>query len=66
MALCLQCGATLSQDDIGCTRKLINRGATEWFCVPCLAKRFGVAEPLLREKIEEWRAYGCMLFPETS
>ena len=60
---CTVCGAVLTQDDVGATRKLINRGATEYQCVPCLAKHFHVGEEKLREKIEEWRAYGCSLFP---
>ena len=62
---CLDCGAVLSPDDIGATKKLINRGAVEFFCLPCLAKRFGVSEEKLREKIEYWRSTGCLLFVQT-
>ena len=60
---CTECGAALAQDDIGATKKLVNRGETEYRCIPCLAKHFKVTEEKLREKIEEWRAYGCSLFP---
>ncbi|MBO4453301.1 MAG: hypothetical protein J5793_05145 [Clostridia bacterium] len=59
---CASCGAKLNADDIGATRKLINRGAEEFFCVPCLAKRFSVSEETLREKIVYWRSTGCLLF----
>ncbi len=63
MPECLDCGRVLTPDDIGATRKLVNRASTAYRCVPCLAKRFGVSEALLRGKIEEWRSYGCTLFP---
>ena len=65
MPECKECGSTLSPLDIGATKKLINRGAEEFFCIPCLAKHFGVEENMILQKIKEWRAQGCMLFPET-
>lgn len=64
MPECVVCGKPVTPDEIGATRKLINRGATEYLCLPCLAKRFEVSESLLKQKIEEWRSYGCMLFPQ--
>lgn len=64
MPECTECGKALTQDEIGATRKLINRGVTEYCCIPCLAKRFEVPEELLFKKIEEWRSYGCSLFPQ--
>lgn len=60
--VCKKCGRSLSRDDIGATRKLINRGATEYLCVPCLCNHFQISEDSLRKKIEEWRSYGCTLF----
>ena len=63
MPECKECGKTLSTLDIGATKKLINKGAEEFLCIPCLAKHFGVAEDLIHKKIKEWRAQGCMLFP---
>ncbi|PKM62605.1 MAG: hypothetical protein CVU97_04425 [Firmicutes bacterium HGW-Firmicutes-21] len=59
---CIKCGDILVNDDIGATKKLINRGSTEFLCIPCLAKHFNVTEELIRRKIEEYRAYGCSLF----
>lgn len=64
MPECITCGKAVTPDEMGATRKLINRGATEYLCIPCLAKRFEVTEALLHQKIEEWRSYGCMLFPQ--
>lgn len=59
---CIICGKELKSDDIGATKKLINRGATEYLCITCLAKRFNVAEQLIEQKIDAWRRMGCALF----
>ena len=34
---CRKCGKTLTYDEIGIHKKMINRGATEFFCLACLA-----------------------------
>ena len=60
---CRGCGTSLSPDEIGLTKKLINRGATEFFCLICLARHFEVTPDTLREKIREFREMGCALFP---
>ena len=60
----MKCGAELCNDDIGITKKLINRGATEFMCIHCIAEYFGVSEELISKKIEEYRAYGCSLFTD--
>ena len=62
MAQCIACGKSLSGDEIGLHKKLVNRGATEFMCIECLSVRFSCPVPRLREKIEEFRAMGCMLF----
>jgi len=59
---CIKCNRALCGDDIGATKKLINRGSTEFMCISCLAKKYGVTEERIKEKIEEWRASGCALF----
>ena len=62
---CVKCGCELCHDDIGASKKLINRGLDKDFmCVPCLAERYGITEARLREKIEYWRDSGCTLFPK--
>ena len=63
MPKCIVCGGELTVYDVGATKKLINRGAEEYLCIPCLAKHFKVEESLIHRKIEEWREQGCMLFP---
>ena len=59
---CSRCGAVLGKDDIGLTRKMINRGAEKFLCIPCLAAHFQLPEAVLREKIMEFKAMGCTLF----
>ena len=61
---CVKCGARLTADDIGATKKFINRGAEEFFCLDCLAERFKVTRAYLEEKIEYLRKSGCTLFPK--
>ena len=59
---CLQCGRPLQADEIALTKKMINRGAEQFFCLSCLAAHFDVPEENLREKIREFREMGCTLF----
>ena len=59
---CVRCGAVLEKDDIALTRKMVNRGAETFFCVPCLAAHFELTEEILRKKILEFKAMGCTLF----
>lgn len=60
--LCKVCGAPLTRDEVGLTKKLINRGTTEFLCYPCMATRFEVTVDVLRRKVEEFREMGCTLF----
>ena len=62
MAACKQCARELTSDEIGLTRKMINRGATEFMCLTCLSGFFNCEESLLERKIEEFRKMGCSLF----
>ena len=59
---CVRCGAFLSKDETALTRKLINRGTTEFFCLSCLANHFQLSEDILLKMIEEFKAMGCTLF----
>ncbi len=62
MAECKNCKKQLTNDDIGLTKKLINRGSTEFYCIDCLAGIFKCDRPLLEKKIEQFRKMGCALF----
>ena len=61
---CVRCGAVLTKDEAALTRKMVNRGATEFFCLRCLADHFRVDEEILRRKIAEFKAMGCTLFDQ--
>lgn len=52
----------LSKDEIGATKKLIDRDAKEFFCLNCLANYLGCTVDELQEKIEEFKNEGCSLF----
>ena len=63
MSGCKKCGKTLVPNEIGLTKKLINRGSTEFYCMGCLAEIFKCDKSLLEKKIEQFRKQGCALFP---
>ena len=62
MSRCMKCGRELSPDEVGLHKKLINRGASEYMCMTCLAEFFGCSEELLKQKIAQFREMGCALF----
>lgn len=59
---CRKCGSALNPDEVAVYKKLVNRGAKEYLCIPCLSAHFRVDEALIYEKIEHFRAQGCTLF----
>lgn len=62
LSTCKVCGKPVEHDEIGLTKKLINRGATEFYCIECLAQKFEVTKEDLEKKIAEFREMGCTLF----
>lgn len=60
--VCRECGAHITRDEVAVTKKLINRGATEFMCARCLAAYYQVDESAVRERMEYFRAQGCTLF----
>lgn len=60
---CYSCGCgPLSKDEIGLTKKLINKKSTYFFCMSCLAENLEVTTEELLAKIEEFKEEGCTLF----
>jgi predicted RNA-binding Zn-ribbon protein involved in translation (DUF1610 family) len=59
---CVTCGRELTSDEIGLSKKLINRGTTQFKCAACLAAYYQIRQERLRELIEQYRAQGCTLF----
>lgn len=62
MEYCISCGEELHADDIGFHKKMVNRGAEEFMCIPCLCEHFGLTEEKAHEMIERFRQEGCTLF----
>ena len=58
----MQCGQPVNRDEIGLTKKLINRGATRYLCFACMAARFDVTVDDLLRKVAEFKEMGCTLF----
>ena len=58
----MKCARELTGDEIGLHKKMINRGATEFMCLTCLAAYYDCSEDLLIQKMEQFRAQGCLLF----
>lgn len=60
---CYVCGKTpLSKDEIGLTKKLIDKKSQIFYCLPCLADYLEVTPDELLAKIEEFKEEGCTLF----
>lgn len=60
---CYACGKTpLSKDEIGLTKKLIDKNASNFYCMECLADYLEVTVDELSAKLEEFKEEGCTLF----
>lgn len=62
MSVCFKCGKTLTPNEIGAHKKFINRGATEFLCINCLARRLDLDPAIIERKIEQFKKQGCTLF----
>lgn len=61
-AQCIVCTRAVTRDEIAMTRKLVNRGAEQFYCLPCLARRFDATLPQLLERMQAFKDMGCTLF----
>lgn len=60
---CYVCGKeNLSKDEIGLTKKLIDKKTINFYCIDCLAEYLEVTTEELLDKIEEFKEEGCTLF----
>lgn len=59
---CAKCRKALTDDEIAVTKKLVNRGAEQFYCIDCLSAHFRVSPDDIREKIRWFRETGCTLF----
>ena len=63
---CMECGKELENDEIAIYKRMVNRGATSYLCIPCLSRFFKVDEAKVWEKVEHFRRQGCTLFQAES
>lgn len=59
---CYVCGKELSKNEIGLTKKLIDKKTNKFYCLTCLAEYLEVTEEELLAKIKEFKEEGCTLF----
>lgn len=59
---CYSCHKPVNADDIGMTKKLINRGTTRYYCCSCLAEAFDITVEDIQKKILYYKSIGCTLF----
>ena len=60
---CYACGRELTQkNELGLNKKLLDPETKTFYCFDCLAEYLEVDAKFLREKIEEFKAQGCVLF----
>ncbi|MDR0696178.1 MAG: hypothetical protein LBF68_01350 [Christensenellaceae bacterium] len=52
----------LTKNEIGLTKKLIDKNAKRFYCIKCLAEYLEVDLEFLLDKIEEFKDEGCELF----
>ena len=62
MSICYVCGKDISKNEVGLTKKLINKNAKDFYCLSCLAEYLEVTVEELKDKIEEFKDEGCTLF----
>lgn len=62
MSICYVCGKDISKNEVGLTKKLVNKNAKDFYCLSCLAEYLEVTEEELKDKIEEFKDEGCTLF----
>ncbi|MDD4774048.1 MAG: hypothetical protein PHZ09_10695 [Eubacteriales bacterium] len=61
--ICYVCGKEdLNKNEIGLTKKLLNKDAKWFYCIDCLAEYLEVTTEELLAKIDEFKAEGCKLF----
>ena len=60
--LCAACEKKLERDEIGASKKLINRETETFYCTDCLAARFKIRAEDIKKLIENFKRAGCTLF----
>ena len=60
---CYVCGKEdLSKNEIGLTKKLLDKNSKRFYCFNCLTEYLEVDTEFLLAKVEEFKEQGCELF----
>ena len=59
---CIDCGKTITKDEVALSRKLIDPDTEELYCLSCMSENFGCTVDDLKVKIQEFKEQGCTLF----
>ena len=59
---CCICESELEKNTVGLNKKFCGRKLTKYYCMICLASHLDVSVEDLMEKVEDFKAQGCMLF----
>jgi len=63
MKVCLNCGKEILGDESAIYRKLVNKLADKFLCIPCLAIHFNCKEEDIHDLIKYYRETGiCAMF----
>lgn len=61
--ICYMCGKeALSKNEVGLTKKLLDKDSKRFYCFDCLAEYLEVDAEFLLAKVEEFKLQGCTLF----
>ena len=52
----------MTTDEVGLTKKLLDKNSSKFYCMSCLAEYLEVSEEELLAKVEDFKAQGCTLF----
>ncbi len=61
---CISCDNEIDEISYGLNKKLLGKNVCAFYCVKCLALKFGCSERDLYDKAEQLRKQGCCYFPE--
>lgn len=62
MKKCIECGRTLTKDEIALNKKLINKNTKQFLCMDCLSVFLNTDREILEDKIVQFKEEGCTLF----
>ena len=52
----------LSKNEIGLTKKLLDKDSKRFYCLDCLAEHLEVDTEFLLDRVDEFKEQGCIFF----